>query len=130
MKSYFKKQIKYCFSLPPSNGAKAVSFKRIKMHQLILLSCSCTVERDIKKDNWSLTLFYDVIQFFFHVSQGTFKPNFRLQHHFFLCLISRLLPRRWANLCYWAQRFIGSWKFKTKAIFSEKGENLITLVCE
>lgn len=65
MKSYFKKQIKYCFSLPPSNGAKAVSFKRIKMHQLILLSCSCTVERDIKKDNSSLTLFYDVIQFFF-----------------------------------------------------------------
>lgn len=64
MKSYFKKQIKYCFSLPPSNGAKAVSFKRIKMHQLILLSCSCTVERDIKKDNSSLTLFYDVIQFF------------------------------------------------------------------
>lgn len=63
MKSYFKKQIKYCFSLPPSNGAKAVSFKRIKMHQLILLSCSCTVERDIKKDNSSLTLFYDVIQF-------------------------------------------------------------------
>lgn len=64
MKSYFKKQIKYCFSLPPSNGAKAVSFKRIKMHQLILLSCSCTMERDIKKDNSSLTLFYDVIQFF------------------------------------------------------------------
>ena len=65
MKSYFKKKNKYCFSLPPSNGAKAVSFKRIKMHQLILLSCSCTVERDIKKDNSSLTLFYDVIQFFF-----------------------------------------------------------------
>lgn len=64
MKSYFKKKNKYCFSLPPSNGAKAVSFKRIKMHQLILLSCSCTVERDIKKDNSSLTLFYDVIQFF------------------------------------------------------------------
>ena len=64
MKSYFKKQNKYCFSLPPSNGAKAVSFKRIKMHQLILLSCTCTVERDIKKDNSSLTLFYDVIQFF------------------------------------------------------------------
>lgn len=64
MKSYFKKQNKYYFSLPPSNGAKAVSFKRIKMHQLILLSCSCTVERDIKKDNSSLTLFYDVIQFF------------------------------------------------------------------
>lgn len=64
MKSYFKKKNKYCFSLPPSNGAKAVSFKRIKMHQLILLSCSCTEERDIKKDNSSLTLFYNVIQFF------------------------------------------------------------------
>lgn len=63
MKSYFKKQNKYCFSLPPSNGAKAVSFKRIKMHQLKFIS-SCTMERDINKDNSSLTLFYDVIQFF------------------------------------------------------------------
>lgn len=63
MKSYFKKQNKYCFSLPPSNGAKAVSFKRIKMHQLKFIS-SCTMERDINKDNSSLTLFYDVIQFY------------------------------------------------------------------
>ena len=63
MKSYFKKQNKYCFSLPPSNGAKAASFKRVKMHQLKFIS-SCTMERDINKDNSSLTLFYDVIQFF------------------------------------------------------------------
>ena len=63
MKSYFKKQNKYCFSLPPSNGAKAASFKRVKMHQLKFIS-SCTMERDINKDNSSLTLFYDVIRFF------------------------------------------------------------------
>ena len=98
MKSYFKKQNKYYFSLPLSNGGKAASFKRVKMHQLKFIS-SCTMERDINKDNSSLTLFLQCDTVFFCVSKGTFKPNFRLQHHspmdhFFLCLISRLLTRR------------------------------------
>lgn len=91
MKGYFKKQIKYCFSLPPSNGAKAVSFKRIKMHQLILLSCSCTVERDIKKDNSSLTLFYDVIQFF-----STF-PKVRSSQIFVFSIILPLITFSFAS---------------------------------